>query len=116
MAATKVATGRETRGPEAERAPGRPLLRTVGAGAGPIEVVFDVRPVYDFMISLSDDAGATADLPDADREWLKTARAALPGLARRDREGLLGNEAFLGAVLVAVEREDLRTGRDLIAT
>jgi DNA-binding transcriptional ArsR family regulator len=115
MAATKVATRGVSPRSETERTPGRPLVRTVGAGAGPVDVVFDVRPVYDFMISLSDDAGATEDLPDADREWLRSSRAALPGLARRDREGLLGNEAFLGAVLVAVDRADIRTGADLIA-
>jgi DNA-binding transcriptional ArsR family regulator len=115
MAATKVATRRETGRSGDDRTTGRPLVRSVGAGAGPVDVTFDVRTVYDFMISLSDDAGATDDLPAADREWLKTARAALPGLARRDREGLLGNEAFLGAVHVAVERSDIRTGPELIA-
>ncbi len=105
---------RDARRSAPERAPGRPMVRTVGAGTGPLEVVFDVRPVYDFMISLSDDAGSTDDLPPADREWLKAARDGLPGLARRDREGLLGNEAFLGALMVVVERTDIRTGADLI--
>ena len=115
MAATKLATrSRDTRRSEPERAPSRPLLRTVGAGSGPIEVVFDVRPIYDFMISLSDDTGTTDDLPEADREWLKTAREALPGLARRDREGLLGNEAFLGALMLVVDRPEVRTPRDLV--
>jgi DNA-binding transcriptional ArsR family regulator len=115
MAATKLATrSRGTRRVEAERPSGRPLLRTVGAVSGPVDVVFDVRPVYDFMISLSDDTGTTDDLPEADREWLKSARDALPGLARRDREGLLGNEAFLGALMLVVDRPDVRTPADLV--
>ena len=90
------------------------MVRTVGGG-GSVEVVFDVRTVYDFMISLSDDAGSTDDLPAADRTWLKSARDALPGLARRDREGFLANEAFLGAVMVAVDRPEVRTSADLVA-
>jgi hypothetical protein len=45
-------------------------------GGGSVEVAFDVRPVYDFMISLSDDAGSTDDLPEPDRTWLSNARAA----------------------------------------
>lgn len=111
----KAATAtRDTRPGAPERVPGRPMVRTVGAGGGPVDVVFDVRPVYDFMISLSDDAGSTDDLPAPDREWLKAAREGLPGLARRDREGLLGHEAFLGALLVVVERADISTGADLI--
>jgi DNA-binding transcriptional ArsR family regulator len=90
------------------------MVRTVGGG-GAVEVVFDVRTVYDFMISLSDDAGSTDDLPTPDRTWLKNARDALPELARRDREGFLANEAFLGAVIVAVERPDVRTPAELVA-
>ena len=95
-----------------ETAPQRPKIRTVGGGS--VEVAFDVRPVYDFMISLSDDAGSTDDLPEPDRTWLSNARAALPGLARRDREDFLANEAFLGAVVVAVEHPEVRTPADLI--
>jgi len=115
MATTKLASRpRETRRSEPDHAPARPLLRTVGAGASQVEVVFDVRPVYDFMISLSDDSGSTDDLPAADRDWLKAARDALPGLARRDREALLGTEACLGALTVVVEQPDVRTPDDLI--
>ena len=97
-----------------QRPQGRPMVRTVG-GAGAVDVVFDVRTVYDFMISLSDDAGSTDDLPGPDRTWLKNARDTLPGLARRDREGLLANEAFLGVVMVAVDRPEVRTSADLVA-
>ena len=104
---------RETRGRQPERPPGRPMVRSIGGG-GSVEVVFDVRTAYDFMISLSDDAGSTEDLPAPDRTWLKSARNALPELARRDREGFLANEAFLGAVVVAVQRPDVRTSADLV--
>src|SRR3990172_8576738 len=104
---------RETRGRQPERPPGRPMVRSIGGG-GSVEVVFDVRTAYDFMISLSDDAGSTEDLPAPDRTWLKSARNALPELARRDREGFLANEAFLGALIVAVERPDARTSAELV--
>jgi DNA-binding transcriptional ArsR family regulator len=112
--ATETGARREARRGAPERPAGRPMVRTVGAGTRSLDVVFDVRPVYDFMISLSDDAGATDDLPASDREWLVAAREGLPGLAKRDREGLLGNEAFLGALVVVVDRPEIHTGTDLI--
>jgi DNA-binding transcriptional ArsR family regulator len=113
MARTTSTTERPQGGARTpERVPGRPMLRTMGAA--PVTVEFDVRTIYDFMVSLSDDAGSTEDLPAVDREWLKSARGALPELARRDREGFLANEAFLGALVVAVEHPAARTSAELV--
>jgi len=33
-------------------------------------IEWDVRTVYDFLFSLSEDAGTTDDLPAEDRRWL----------------------------------------------
>ncbi len=44
-----------------------------GSSATP-EVEFDVRTVYDFVFSLSEEAGSVDDLPAPDRAWLAEAR------------------------------------------
>lgn len=54
----------------------RPVIRDFTGGGG-YAVEWDVRTVYDFVFSLSDDAGSTDDLPAADREWLSGAKAGL---------------------------------------
>jgi DNA-binding transcriptional ArsR family regulator len=59
-------------------APARPAVRDFTAGAAGHVIEWDVRPVYDFLFSLSGDAGSTEDLPADDRTWLKDAKAALP--------------------------------------
>jgi DNA-binding transcriptional ArsR family regulator len=40
-------------------------------------VEWDVRTAFDFVFSLSDDAGSTDDLPTADRTWLTEAKTEL---------------------------------------
>ncbi|HTC86229.1 MAG TPA: hypothetical protein VK656_05970, partial [Candidatus Acidoferrum sp.] len=55
-------------------------------------IEWDVRSVYDFIFSLSDDAGGTDDLPAADRRWLEQARASLPEAVQAHREAVLANE------------------------
>jgi DNA-binding transcriptional ArsR family regulator len=40
-------------------------------------IEWDVRTIYDFLFSLSDDAGTTDDLPAEDRRWLSENRAEL---------------------------------------
>jgi DNA-binding transcriptional ArsR family regulator len=47
------------------------------ANASPYQVEFDVRTLYDFMFGLSDDVGASEDLPAADRAWLVEAKTQL---------------------------------------
>ena len=59
--------------------PARPAVRDfTGADAPSFAVEWDVRPAFDFLISLSSDSGTSDDLPAADREWLKKALASLP--------------------------------------
>ena len=51
------------------------------SGGAPYTLEFDVRPVYHFVISLSEDAGSTDDLPAADRKWLAEWRSEQGGSA-----------------------------------
>ena len=101
--------------------PVRPLVRPGpavrdfrGAGAG-YRIEWDVRSVYDFVFSLSDDAGSTDDMPPADRRWLAEARAALPEPANSDRKLLLASELCIQIAEIIVERPDLTTPADFVA-
>ena len=53
-----------------------PRVRHFNRSSGPT-IEWDVRTAYDFVFSLSDDAGSTDDLPAADRAWLTEAKADL---------------------------------------
>ena len=101
--------------------PVRPIVRPEpavrdfrGAGAG-YRIEWDVRSVYDFVFSLSDDAGSTDDMPPADRSWLVEARAALPEPANSDRKVLLASELCIQIAEIIVERPDLTTPADFVA-
>jgi DNA-binding transcriptional ArsR family regulator len=85
-----------------------------GTAAG-YRIEWDIRTVYDFIISLSDDAGSTDDLPPADRRWLTEARAALLPSIRADREALLGSELCINIAELAVDRPDATSPAALVA-
>ena len=102
-----------THAPRASRsqADSRPpaAVRDFRGTAASYEIEWDVRTVYDFVISLSDDAGSTDDMPPADRRWLAEARAGLPESVRADREALLGSELCSNIAELAVDRPDVRS-------
>jgi DNA-binding transcriptional ArsR family regulator len=84
------------------------------SGAAPYDVEFDVRTLYDFVFSLSDDAGSTDDLPAADRAWLDEAKTTL-----RERTGtaleLYGIELCVVLAGLAVDRPEVRDAAGLVA-
>ena len=71
---------RSTR-PEAARP--APAVRDFRAAQAAYKIEWDVRAVYDFVFSLSDEAGSTDDLPSNDRRWLTEARNANDRLGPR---------------------------------
>ena len=92
----------------------RPAVRDFTGGTGfPIE--WDVRPVYDFVFSLSDDAGSTDDLPAADRRWLTDARASLPQDLRESVSRFFGSELAIHIASFVVERPEIRTSAQFVA-
>ncbi len=96
-------------------ATGNPLVRDFSGGrAVPVRVEFDVRPVYDFVFSLSDEVGETDDLPAADRRWLSSAKADL-----RARVGealdLYGSELCIVLAGLAVDQAGVRSAADFVA-
>ena len=78
-------------------------VRDFTGGRPAFAIDWDVRPAYDFLFSLAPDAGTTDDLPADDRRWLKAARAALPGPARTQLDGVMREElgVHLGGFLVS---------------
>ena len=94
-------------------APARPPVRDFSAGAG-FAIEWDVRPVYDFMFSLSKDAGSTDDLPEADRRWLTDARASLPRALDASVGRLFESDTCIHLATIAVERPEVRTSAQFV--
>jgi DNA-binding transcriptional ArsR family regulator len=102
------------------RAPDRPAAALPRAavrgfsGGGEYAIEWDVRPVYDFVFSLSEDAGSTDDLPAVDRKWLADARASLPRDVRASVSRLFEHEVAIQVATFAVEHPELRTPRQFV--
>jgi DNA-binding transcriptional ArsR family regulator len=93
--------------------PPRAIVRDFSRpAAAPYDVDFDVRTVYDFVFSLSDDAGSTDDLPAADRAWLTEAKAALRREAG-DSVDIYASELCVVLAGLAVDRPEVRDAADL---
>jgi DNA-binding transcriptional ArsR family regulator len=108
----RTTTPRASRAPEAPRAA---VLRDFRGANASYRIEWDVRTVYDFLISLSDDAGSTEDLPPADRRWLTDARESLPEVARTDRVALLGSELCINIAELAVDRPEIDSPAAFVA-
>lgn len=103
---------RERRTPDAQvRAPVRDLTR----GSQSFRIDWDVRPAYDFVFSLSGDAGSTDDLPAPDRTWLTDAKASLPADVQEAASRLFESEVAIHVAIVVVDRPAIRTADDVVA-
>ncbi len=84
-------------------------------GGASFRIDWDVRTAYDFIFSLSGDAGSTDDLPAEDRTWLTDTRKALPQDVQ-DAIGLLfESELAIHAGVLLVDQPDVRTSADVVA-
>src|SRR2546423_2384317 len=90
-------------------------VRDFTGAPAPFSIEWDVRTVYDFLFSLSPDAGATDDLPAADRRWLHDTRASLSPAIKAEFDQLRKHElaVHLGGFLV--ERPALHGAREVVA-
>lgn len=94
--------------------PVRPAVRDFTGGAVGHVIEWDVRPVYDFLFSLSNDAGSTEDLPSEDRRWLKEARAALPEADATTLTRVAESDLAVHLGTFVVERRNLATVDQLV--
>lgn len=109
-----MATRIPTRRTPAPSAPASPLVRDFSRGRGaPVRIDFDVRPVYDFVFSLSGDAGTTDDLPGPDRRWLETARGEMRTLFGESLDRY-GGELCVVVAGLAVDRPEVRTASQFV--
>jgi DNA-binding transcriptional ArsR family regulator len=103
------------RPPAAPAAPAsRAPVRDFSAGV-PYSIEWDVRTPYDFLFSLSGEAGSTDDLPEADRHWLKDARGSLPKELAESVDRLFNSEIAIHTAPLVVDDPTIRTSADLVA-
>ena len=114
MAARPTTQSPIAKGTRPERDTARPPVRDFVGGSSFV-VEWDVRPVFDFMFSLSSDVGTTEDLPADDRRWLAETKAALPAGIRADLKTLNETEMTIHVASYAVEHPELRTAASVVA-
>jgi DNA-binding transcriptional ArsR family regulator len=93
----------------------RPAVRDLSRGPASFRIDWDVRPAYDFVFSLSGDAGSTDDLPAEDREWLAATKAAMPPAIAAHFKRLFESEVCIAVPAIAVDRPEIRTAADILA-
>jgi len=108
--ATRATRSRDRSGEAPTRTPVRDLTR----GAGSYRIDWDVRPAYDFVFSLSAEAGETDDLPAEDRAWLKTAKNTLAATVGEADKQLFDSEFCVSAAVLLIDRPQVRTSREFV--
>jgi DNA-binding transcriptional ArsR family regulator len=94
--------------------PQRAIVRDLTRGGASFRIDWDVRPAYDFVFSLSGDAGSTDDLPAPDREWLVANRAALPESVRDGVKDLFESELAIHAGVLLIDEPDVKTSAQFV--
>jgi DNA-binding transcriptional ArsR family regulator len=92
----------------------RPAVRDLSRGPASFRIDWDVRPAFDFVFSLWDDAGETEDLPAPDREWLAQSKAAMPADVATKFRRLFDSGICTHVAVIAVDKPEIRTANDLL--
>jgi DNA-binding transcriptional ArsR family regulator len=95
--------------------PPRAMVRDLTGGGASFRIDWDVRSAYDFIFSLSGDAGSTDDLPATDRAWLTETRKSLPQDVQDAIQLLFESELAIHAGVILVDQPDVRTAADVVA-
>ena len=95
-------------------APPRAVVRDLTRSGAELRIDWDVRTAYDFVFSLSGDAGHTDDLPAKDREWLVESRKTLQPDAQAGIADLFESELAIHAGVLVVEEPGVRTSADFV--
>jgi DNA-binding transcriptional ArsR family regulator len=94
--------------------PQRAIVRDLTRTGASYRIDWDVRSAYDFIFSLSGDAGSTDDLPPADRAWLVETRKSLESDVQVAIESLFESELAIHAGVLLVDQPDVRTSADVV--
>jgi DNA-binding transcriptional ArsR family regulator len=92
----------------------RAIVRDLTRGTASYRIDWDVRTAFDFIFSLSGDAGSTDDLPAADRAWLSETRRSMPEDIQAGISDLFENELAIHAGVLLVDRPEARTSADVV--
>src|SRR4030095_6791485 len=92
--------------------PARPQIRDLTGGTPSFTIDWDVRPAYDFLFSLSGDAGSTDDLPAKESAWLADAKASLAPESRQTVTDLFESDLGIHGAEDIVERTEVRTASE----
>ncbi|HEX5823703.1 MAG TPA: metalloregulator ArsR/SmtB family transcription factor [Candidatus Limnocylindrales bacterium] len=92
----------------------RPIVRDLGRGSSSFTIEWDVRPAFDFLFSLSGEAGSTDDLPAEDRRWLTDAKASLPADARIGLAEMFDSELCINTGVLLIGRPEVRTASEFV--
>lgn len=92
----------------------RAIVRDLTRGTASYRIDWDVRTAFDFIFSLSGDAGSTDDLPAADRAWLSETRQSMPEAIQAGIADLFENELAIHAGVLLVDRPEARTSADVV--
>jgi DNA-binding transcriptional ArsR family regulator len=92
----------------------RAIVRDLTRGEASYRIDWDVRTAFDFIFSLSGDAGSTDDLPAADRTWLSESRGSLPEDIQAGIKALFESELAIHAGVLLVDQPDVRTAADVV--
>jgi DNA-binding transcriptional ArsR family regulator len=92
----------------------RPIVRDLGRGSSTFTIEWDVRPAFDFLFSLSGEAGSSDDLPAEDRRWLAEAKASLSADAREGIKQMFGSELCINAGVLLIDRPEVRSSADVV--
>jgi hypothetical protein len=92
----------------------RPIVRDLGRGSSTFTIEWDVRPAFDFLFSLSGEAGLTDDLPAEDRRWLTDSRASLSDDVQAELKALFDTELCINAGVLLIDKPEVRTGADFV--
>ncbi|CAN5465039.1 hypothetical protein BH20CHL6_BH20CHL6_13170 [soil metagenome] len=82
-------------------------------------VEFDMRTVFDFLISLTIGDGSDRDLLPEDQRWLQAARSGLPAQLRSELDSCFGESSkgvFHGVGSLAVALPEVRDAADFLRT
>ncbi|MBI3745525.1 MAG: metalloregulator ArsR/SmtB family transcription factor [Chloroflexi bacterium] len=90
-------------------------MRDFTGGAAGHVIEWDVRPVYDFLFSLTSEAGATDDVPAEDRRWLESARASLSEAEREIYRRLSETEVAIHLAAFVVDQRSIESADALVA-
>jgi DNA-binding transcriptional ArsR family regulator len=95
--------------------PPRAIVRDLTRTGASYRIDWDVRTAYDFIFSLSGDAGSTDDLPAPDRAWLTESRKSVAPEVQESIETLFESELAIHAGVLLVDQPDARTSADVVA-